>query len=416
MRAARGRWPGLSLLLLVALLACPCYAAGLSLAGETQEVAYETWEAIDSEDGLSNSTDTETASTDAETNSTDVITTSTDAETNSTDVITTSTDAETNSTDVITTSTDTSDGSSTTKKPNTEPTSDGSTPTGDTKPPTNNPTTTTPTPPHDDLTLYEYTKEELNVTAEILAKCSSLASSKRSSTGSVMDSPAGWWKLKKEQTQEVISSTIDNFCINDTSPECDKLYTNLSDIMKLLTSLTANVDGWTLEDLDDLTGKNGELEDAYQAATDVSNFENLIDNATFQNVISDMQEEVKRSREKVNTKISDIKKDQTGSVVLVAVIGSLGGIMVVSIAGVMIYSAAKKKKMKKESSTTPYNKLQGENIPIDAFLSDGPRADPYTSQSPPHSRGDPYPSPYSGRSEPMPRVTRIGKALPRTHF
>ncbi|MPC27411.1 hypothetical protein E2C01_020581 [Portunus trituberculatus] len=258
-----------------------------------------------------------------------------------------------------------------------------------------------------DLTLYEYTKEELNVTAEILAKCSSLASSKRSSTGSVMDSPAGWWKLKKEQTQEVISSTIDNFCTNDTSPECDKLYTNLSDIMKLLTSLTANVDGWTLEDLDDLTGKNGELEDAYQAATDVSNFENLINNATFQNVISDMQEEVKRSREKVNTKISDIKKDQTGSVVLVAVIGSLGGIMVVSIAGVMIYSAAKKKKMKKESSTTPYNKLQGENIPIDAFLSDGPRADPYTSQSPPHSRGDPYPSPYSGRSKTRDKLSTV---------
>ena len=66
---------------------------------------------------------------------------------------------------------------------------------------------------------------------------------------------------------------------------------------------------------------------------------------------------MRTSQDNVDTKISDIQRDRTGSVVLVAVIGSIGGIMIVSLAGVMIYSATKQK-MKKKSSTTPYNKVR----------------------------------------------------------
>ena len=69
-------------------------------------------------------------------------------------------------------------------------------------------------------------------------------------------------------------------------------------------------------------------------------------------------QEVNISLDGVKQKIGVIVQAKTDSVVLVAVIGTLGGLMVVGLVGVMIYGGVKRKGSKAPTSK-PYNKVSG---------------------------------------------------------
>ncbi|KAG0729991.1 hypothetical protein GWK47_029200 [Chionoecetes opilio] len=211
------------------------------------------------------------------------------------------------------------------------------------------------------------------------------------------DHPASWWKLGKEGATLKI---FEDFC-NAGSVECENLKSSLINIEISISFLNDEVEDWNDGKLNSLKEENKKLATLYtDAETDPDAFKDSIDTEAFISAIIDVKKHVQSGLDSVDNKISNIlgTLDATGSVALVATIGTMGGIMLVSLAGVMIYGAVKKRKTKKSTATTPYNKLQGENIPIDGFLSDAPRMNPYAPPTTPSVRSDPYAVPHSSRA------------------
>lgn len=412
MQATRGLRIGfLSILLLaVLLLVSPRHTAGYSLPGDSEMV----------EDlSLGNADTTEPPGTEAPTEDT----TTTDNSSTTTDTSTTTTDTSTDSTANPTTTT--TNPTATTAKPTTStakpPTS---TDEGTTTPHIGTTTTTQPPTVDQQLELLEDTKVELNEFdatldnfVNLLEESDGARSVEGKLTGGGQDHPAAWWRGAKEGN----TGNIDNICIDSANDLCNQLKDSLKVTESLVTILDEDVEAWTNEKLTDLQDENDKLSYIYNEAKKEENkdaFKESVNNDEFQAVVGSMKEEVNTGLDNVNKKIDNLMNpDNTGSVVLVAVIGSIGGLMVVGLIGVMTYGAVKKGKLKKKSKkAAPYNKLQGEHIPIDGFLSDAPaarqppRSDPY--------RSDPYSSPYGPRNESNYRgpATRGGQGLPRTQL
>ena len=135
---------------------------------------------------------------------------------------------------------------------------------------------------HTEQQVYEYTRDELSKTEDILDLFLSLVS-ENSTPEKSQDHPGVWWKFRMDQTQ-------DEICIGSENKLCLELLEYLNEIEILISKLGNDVDSWRQEDLQELIKDNVILSNLYTKAQDDETFISSINEKNFKALIEELNE------------------------------------------------------------------------------------------------------------------------------